>query len=494
MTSVHGVVNKETDSQTQTTTTVNMSVIGLVGTAPDAAAGTAASLTLGSTLADNAIVYTAAAVGTDGNSLQVTIVTGAASAVTAAVYADSLLTITLGADDTGAATATAAEVVAAVTALASSDITAALYSGTTGAGLVVACAATNLSGGVDEPFPLYTPALISGSRNKAKKLGYTGTLYADMYDILNNASALVVVVRVEEDADADQQRANILQGIEALQVGQNTLNYQPRILVAPEWSTDDGVAKSLESMASTLSGIAYIDSPAGATAESVAVRGQQYGSRVEIMRPRPYVTSDVTGKSVNRPYSAVAAGLRVAVDNEYGYWWSKSNKEVLGVTGFEQMDSFVIGDANCVANQLNQANVSTVILLDSYKHWGNRLCGGSAPLYFEAVRRTMDAIEASIQLMVTKNFTDRPIDKAFGTSITGSINAYLRKLTTQGVINGGTCWLDDYLNTEEELQAGNVYLNVTVGPKSPAEQITITYSIDESYTVTELSSSSTTTS
>lgn len=502
---VHGAVTRESDSQTQAITTVNMSVIGLVGTAPDALPGTAATLTLGSTLVNNAIVYTATAAGIDGNQLQVTAVSGVpdttdpdapVGAATTAVFADDLLTIMLGTDETGVVTATAVDVVAAVNAVADSGIKAALYAGTTGAGVVAPVSPTNLAGGAAEPFPLYTPALISGSRSKAKQLGYSGTLYADMNDILNNIGALVVVVRVEDDDDPEQQTANIIQGIQALQLGQGTLNYQPRILIAPDWSTDDGVGKALESMATTLRAVTYLDSPSMATAESVAIRAQEYGARVEVLRPRIMVTSDITGKNAARPYSAVAAGLRVATDSNYGYWWSKSNKEALGFTGLEQVDDYVIGSATCTVNQLNQANVSTIIMQDSYKHWGNRLCSSDPQLRFEAVRRTMDAIEDSIQLMITKNYTDRPIDAAFGDSLLGSINSYIRQNTGSGrPLNGGRAWADPDLNTEETLAAGQFYYNVALGTKSPAEEIIGTYSIDDSYTVQalDLSSSSSTT-
>lgn len=492
---LHGVRTQETDNQTKAITTVNMSVIGLVGTAPDALTGTAASVIVGSTILDNALVFTAAEVGAGGNQLQVMAVSGVpdttdpenpVGAVTSAAYANEMLTITLGTDETGIVIAMASEVVTAVEAVADSGITAALYPAITGAGVVDPFGATKLASGADEPFPLYTPALISGSRNKAKQLGYSGTLYADMVDILAQIGALVIVIRVEEDEEEEQQRANIIQGIEAMALAQGTLNYQPRILIAPEWSTDDGVGKALESAANQLRAVTYIDMPGMATGEDAARRAQMYGARVEILRPRIMVTDGVTGKINTRPYSAAAAGHRMRIDNAFGYWWSKSNKEVYGFSGLEQVDSFVIGDETCVANQLNQANVSTIIMLDSYRHWGNRLCSSDPQWRFEAVRRTADAIEDSIQIMVTKNYIDRPIDKAFSTSLLGSINSYLRQLTASGVINGGRSWLDPDMNTAETLAAGKVYLNVAFGPKSPAEEIIITYSIDNTYTVQAL--------
>ena len=471
---LHGVRTKEKDSATKAVTNVNLSVIGLVGTAPDAEQGTAASLTIGSVLAGNALTFTAAKPGQDGNKLKVAMVVGEPTEAT---------------DDTeavGVITATAAEVVDVINDLQDTSITAALYAGSAGDGVVNELAATTLSGGTDEPFPLYKPAIISGSKSKAKKLGTAGTLYADMQDILAQAGALVIVVRVEDDADEDKQRANILQGIEALQLAQGSLNYQPRILIAPEWSTDDGVGKALESMAAKLRAVTYLDSPSGATAVEVAQRAQKYGGRVEMLRPRIMVTSDVTGETVSRPYSAAAAGHRVRIDSEKGWWWSKSNQTVQGFTGLEQVDTWLIGDENCVANQLNQENVSTIIQLDGFRHWGNRLCSSDPQWRFEAVRRTADMLQDSIQVMVTKNYLDRPIDKAFATALVGSVNSYLRSQTKLGAINGGRCELDGELNTAETLAAGKVYFNIAFGPKSPAEEITLTYAIDNTYTVTEL--------
>lgn len=493
---LHGVRTKEKDSATKAVTNVNLSVIGLVGTAPDAEKGTAASLTTGSVLAGNALTFTAKAPGTDGNKLKVMMVAGeptpagdgtdAAGAETEAVFEKDTLTVTLGTDVKGVVTATAADVIAAINALDGPQITAALYAGSAGDGVVTELAATTLSGGTDEPFPLYKPSIISGSKSKTKKLGTVGTLYADMQDILAQTGALVIVVRVEDDADEDKQRANILQGIEALQLAQGSLNYQPRILIAPEWSTDDGVGKALESMATKLRAVTYLDSPSGATAVAVAQRAQKYGGRVEMLRPRIMVTSDVTGESVSRPYSAAAAGHRVRIDSEKGWWWSKSNQEVLGFTGLEQVDTWLVGDENCVANQLNQENVSTIIQLDGFRHWGNRLCSSDPQWRFEAVRRTADMLQDSIQVMVTKNYLDRPIDKAFATALVGSVNSYLRSQTKLGAINGGRCELDGELNTAETLAAGKVYFNIAFGPKSPAEEITLTYAIDNTYTVSEL--------
>jgi phage tail sheath protein FI len=482
----HGVTTLETDDAPKQTTTVNMSVIGLVGTAPLAEPGTVASLTTGSALLGNQITFTASAAGEPGNQLQVRALPGesdsSGGAETHAIFTDGLLTVFLGTDMDGSIMATAADVVAAVAALEPAEdltITAALPDDTDGSGLMLPFTKTNLSGGENEPFPLFTPSLISGSKTQSKKLGVLGSLYADMYDILNQAGALVVVVRVPEIPLADDlQRAAIIQGIEALQLGQSTLNYNPRILIAPEWSTDDGVGKALESMADKCRAVTYLDSPSMATPEDVARRAQQYGGRVEILRPRIMVVSDITGKTHSRPYSAAAAGHRVRIDNTKGVQWSKSNQEVYGFTGLEQVDSYLINDPTCTANQLNLANVSTIIRMDGYKHWGNRLCSSDPQWRYESVRRVMDSIEDSIQLMVTKEYIDAPNSESMRTSMLGSVNSYLRDQSSAGVIAGGSAWLDSELNTDTSLAAGIVYIDIAITPYSPMEQVILRYSVN----------------
>ncbi|MCV4753172.1 phage tail sheath subtilisin-like domain-containing protein, partial [Escherichia coli] len=127
------------------------------------------------------------------------------------------------------------------------------------------------------------------------------------------------------------------------------------------------------------------DSPRGATPADVVNRRQRYGGRMEILRPRVYSTSDVSGLS--RPYSAIAAGLRARIDNEKGFWWSKSNQNIYGITGLEQVDDFIIGETNCTANLLNASQVSTIIRYDGFRHWGNYLCSLSPQWSFECVRR-----------------------------------------------------------------------------------------------------------
>lgn len=488
MAQLHGVETIELTSGAVQVTTVKTAVIGLVGTAPDAFVGEVASAEVGSALLDNLLTFKAKEVGVDGNSLKVSAIqatpTGgkvAAATPDSAEYSKDTktLTIKLGCDAGGALTATAASVAAVVNGLADCPISAV---GTTGVGLVSPFQ-VSLFGGESEPFPLNQPVAVIGM-TQARKLGVRGSLYAALSEVFDQDGALVIVVRVGDESETEAQRANLLRGINALMESKSKTTFTPRILIATGYSEDDAVAKALEAAAAKLRAVAYIDSLPMATAQSVALRRGLFGDRVEILRPR-VARSDASGMITYRPYSACAAGLRSRTDREKGWWWSKSNQPIMNIIGLEQIDSFALNDANCVANLLNMTEVSTIIRYDGFRHWGNRLCSKHPQLRFESVRRTADVIEDSIEETMML-FMDRPIDKFVVEDITGTINSYMRQLTALGAIFGGTSWPDPELNTAESIAAGELYINYDFGPKSPLEKLTMRVRINNDYSIQEL--------
>ncbi|WP_368919117.1 phage tail sheath C-terminal domain-containing protein [Citrobacter sp. RHB21-C01] len=486
MSQLHGVETIELTSGTVAVTTIQTAIIGLVGTAPDASAGSPASATTGTPIMDNVVDFAATIAGRSGNVVVIEAVAGIPDAEnparvdTSAVWdATALtLTITLGCDDTGKLTATPAEIVTAVGALADVKVTAQ----GSGSGIVTPFS-IQLAGGEDEPFPLNTPVAIAGT-TMLSRLGDKGTLKQALTEINDQRNALTVVVRVAEESDATKQRAAVLAGTGKLSSAKSVTTYQPRIVIAPGFSEDDAVGKALETVAGKLRAVAYVDCESGATLQEVVQRRQSYGARTELLRPRVQV-SNADGQLVYRPYSAFAAGLRARIDFEKGWWWSKSNQDINNILGVEQIDEFILGDENCDANLLNMQNVSTIIRRAGFKHWGNRLCGTNPQWRFESVRRTADVIEDSIQEAMLE-YVDRPLDRENADDIIGTINAYMRHLIGLGAIFGGRAWLDEELNTAESMAAGVLYINYDFGPKSPTELISLRVRVNNNYALEEM--------
>ncbi|WOJ32598.1 tail fiber protein [Citrobacter koseri] len=122
MAQLHGVETIELTSGTVAVTTIQTAIIGLVGTAPDASDGTAASGSSGTPILDNVLDFTATLKGRGGNIINVEAVAGQTDAEnpvavgTSAVWDPESLTlkITLGCDENGVITATPAEVAGVV--------------------------------------------------------------------------------------------------------------------------------------------------------------------------------------------------------------------------------------------------------------------------------------------------------------------------------------------------------------------------------------------
>lgn len=490
MAELHGIKTIEDTSGSVVVTTIPTAIIGLVGTAPDASPGTQAMATCGSVLLDSALTFTATEPGVAGNKLQVDTNSSPGAATTATWQPDSgLLTITLIEGDGGKITSTATDVINAVsdamTGVQQGGMRVQLTRGGTGDG-VISPFSLQLAGGTDEPFPLNTPVVVAGGITQGKKLGLAGTLYPALEDIFDQYGALVVVIRCDVGSSEAARRARVIAAINALPTCKPVTTYQPRILIAPEFSTDNSVGKALESMANKLKAVAYLDSSSMATAQDVVKRRDLYGERVELLRPRIQKV-DATGALIYRPYSAAAAGLRARIDVENGWWWSKSNQVVYNITGTEQVDDWTLDDENCTANLLNMDNVSTLIRHDGFRHWGNRNCSTVVQYQFEAVRRTRDVIEESIQSN-SMPYLDRPLDKWNIDDILRSVNSYLRSLVALRAIFGGIARPNPELNTADSLAAGKLYIDYDFGPKSPLEQLTFTTAINKTYGQTELNS------
>jgi len=282
MADLHGVETIELNIGSVAVTTIQTAIIGLVGTAPNASKGTVASRTTGTPLLDNELTFNALEPGRLGNQYSVKAVAGAAEAKTSASYAAGVLSIILGADTDGVITATAADVAAAVKAVADSKIIAVE---TTAPGIVAPCTAL-LAGGTDEPFPLNTPvAVIGGTQLSA--LGAGGTLGEAITDITDQTNALIIVVRAADKAEGkaaavlstekgvkltteggaklltEQKfavdpdvRASLIAAMGAWSLSESINSYRPRILIAPGFSEDDAIGKALETAANKLRAVA----------------------------------------------------------------------------------------------------------------------------------------------------------------------------------------------------------------------------------------------
>ncbi|WP_322999960.1 phage tail sheath subtilisin-like domain-containing protein [Castellaniella sp.] len=479
---LHGVEVIELDYGARPISTVRSSVIGLIGTAPDAQPQATASITLGTVSANTALTYTAATPGSVGNKTSIKYRnSGEPDADLQVAVSGAAITVSLKTDATGAVVSTAADVAAAIAAstAASTLVAADNADGSTGAGVVSPSAARFLAGGVDEAFPLNVPVLIAGSRLEAAPLGASGTLPDAIDAIFDQAGSMVVVVRVDDGGDLEQTKSNIIGGVspvgqylgvQAFLGAESIVKVQPKILIAPGWSHDQAVVTEMVSIAERLRAVILADGPNTTDQDAISYREKFGSARVYIVDPWVKVWDTEANADALQPASARVAGMISRSDNTRGFWWSPSNTEMNGITGTARAVDFVLGDPNSRANYLNENEVATIIQKDGFRLWGNRTCSSDPKWAFLSVRRTADMINESL-LRAHMWAVDRNITKTYVEDVTNGVNAYLRHLETVGAILGGSAWADPALNTPDQIEQGIVYFDFDFTPPYPAEHI-----------------------
>lgn len=484
---LHGVEILEIDDGPRPIQTVRSSVIGLIGTAPNAAAEVKATLQRGVIASNNAQTFTSKRIGVAGNSISLRLVASAeANGALAVSVVGTAITATL-ATTAGAISTTATQLAAAIAAnpAANALLTVANSGTSTGAGVVTVQPTIFLAGGVDEAFPLNTPVIVAGSRREAAKLGTAGTLPDAIDSIFDQAGAVVIVVRVEQGTDDEETLANVLggvnaitghyEGVHAFLGAESSLGVVPRILIAPGFThqrdtTANAVVAELVGIAERLRAVIIADGPNSTDADAIAYAGDFGSSRVYLCDPW-VLKVDRDGQTVPAPASPHVAGLIAKSDNERGFWWSPSNQLINGIVGTVRPVDFTLGDANARANLLNEQGVATIIRQDGHRLWGNHSLSDDPKWQFLSVRRTADMINDSL-LRNHLWAVDRNIGKTYVEEVTDGVNAYLRHLVGIGAILGGTCWADPELNTPDQIALGKVYFDFDFTAPSPAEHIT----------------------
>ncbi|KVE33905.1 phage tail sheath C-terminal domain-containing protein [Burkholderia sp. TSV86] len=232
----------------------------------------------------------------------------------------------------------------------------------------------------------------------------------------------------------------------------------------------NAVVAELIGIAERMRAVIIQDGPDVNDADAIAAAGDFGSKRVYLVDPQG-IKTDSQGNLVPSRSSAAVAGLIAKVDNDLGFWWSPSNQNINGIQGTTRPIDFKLGDANSRANLLNEKNVATIVRQNGFRLWGNRTLSSDPKWQFLCVVRTADVINDS--LMAAHLWAvDRGITKQYVTEVVEGVNAFLRGLVVKGAILGGVCWADPDLNTADAIANGRIYFDFDFTPAYPAEHIT----------------------
>lgn len=280
-------------------------------------------------------------------------------------------------------------------------------------------------------------------------------------------------------------------GMKCFALAKNLFGFTPKILIAPSYSSIAAVATEMRSQADTFRAIALLDAAYGKTvAGAIADRGIPGATNFNTASDRAYLLypflkayDEATDSNVDAPYSSFMAGIIAATDNENGYWYSPSNREINGIVGAERNITAGVSDANSQANLLNAAGITTIFNTfgSGFRTWGNRTAAYptvTSPNNFLSIRRTADVIHETMENACLQ-FMDQPITSALIDAIRETGNNFIRVLIGRGaLIPGSRVEFPANLNTSITLAAGQLTYNLIFCPPPPLERITLQSFID----------------
>lgn len=335
---------------------------------------------------------------------------------------------------------------------------------------------------LDAAFPLNTPVLVTSVDAAAGKAGTGGTLKAALEAIGDEASPLVIVVRVAEGEDQAETDANVIgatdgnvyTGLQALLAAETVVGKRPRILGAPGLDTQAVVAEMVIA-ARKLRAMVYASAIGDDIAEATTYRGE-FAAR-ELMLLWPDSSPDFAGDIVAR-----TLGLRARIDEEQGWHKTVSNVPFYGVTGVTKNVHFDLLDNDTDAGVLNDSQVTTIIRQSGYRLWGNRTTAGEEQpeFSFESAVRTSHALQDIIAAAVLP-FLDQPMTVARVKDLMETVNAEFRRLVVEGKIMGAEIFFDADANTAEQLAAGRPNFRIQYTPVAPMENPQVSLVITDFY-------------
>lgn len=280
-------------------------------------------------------------------------------------------------------------------------------------------------------------------------------------------------------------------GMKLFQESFTQFGFNPKLLIAPNYSTIAGVAAELTSAASKYRGHAFIDAPLNTTPSGVITGRGPSGSinfntsdkrvvlcypHMKIINPDPRIADTDSAKKVNFPFSAFIAGVQASVDSTLGYWNSFSNKPINGVVGTERVITSSLNDPSTEANLLNENGVVTYFnsFGSGLRVWGNRSAAWPSdthPSNFVAIQRTADIVHESVEQAMLP-FIDKPITNSLISAITETVNGFINDLIGRdALLIGSRCYYDPDKNPAEAIALGQLRFELEIMPPPPAERI-----------------------
>jgi uncharacterized protein len=323
---------------------------------------------------------------------------------------------------------------------------------------------------------LNTPILVQDLEATIAAAGAAGTASRALRAIADFGRSTGVLILVEEGEGVDpediaaDQAANVIGGLQALLLAEQTVAVRPRILAAPGLD-DAAVTAAMGVVATQLRAMAYARAE-GATPAEIHTYRQTYSTRELMLIDGDFDAFDALAEAEVVSFAtARAVGARAWLDREVGYHKTISNVAVPGVLGLTNPRTWDLQSADTEIGLINGADVTGLIRRSGFRFWGNRTCSDDPRYAFESAVRTDQVLRDTIAEGVFP-YIDQPIRQSLAIDIIESLNALGRREVLAGRLIGFEAFLAEG-NTPEMLAAGKLKIGYRFTPCAPLEELGI---------------------
>lgn len=312
--------------------------------------------------------------------------------------------------------------------------------------------------------------------------GTKGTLAKALDAIVDQADAQVVIVRVASDKKEDTQKANIIQGVQALRRSHATCGFVPKILGVPELDSQE-VVTELVTVAEALNAFVYASAGGAENVSEVTSYKANFGNRDVMLIDNEFMGFNPTTKRTETACTiARVLGARAKLDSQTGWHKSISNTIINGVTGLKYPRTYGLLDRNSEANTLNNANITTLIRDSGFRIWGNRTCSADPIWAFEPTVRAAKIIKETISTQFLWAI-DLPMHPTLMIDILMSINAKLAEYVSQGKLLGARVFFDKSRLNKERISNGIFAFDYELTVPPPLENIEFNQHVSDTFIV-----------
>ncbi len=291
-----------------------------------------------------------------------------------------------------------------------------------------------------------------------------GTLKKAMLGIyLQGVSNPLVAYIVKINEDDTKNRDAISKAIEKMPQAYTITGIKPNLLIAPEYSSDVGVASKLDAMGAKMWATGIPCSYANTEADSNAYISN-FGSRFL------YITNGVTMIDGLELSNDILIAANVAYwdnggDNGFDpFGWAKnhSNRVIRGISKSTRKDgTFIeyVPTGDCEARRLRQKGMAHIVRDEGWRVYGFETTD------IDPVWQSLDRVRTFYRLLETlikaiKWARDREADILL--YVKKSVEEFFRELKGNGVIIGFYVYFDMAKNTKATVTAGKFYLTMEI--------------------------------